>query len=133
MVAGTKTGQNPYELQKELSNVVRNGGFSVGFTLFPNETFPRNIGYGAWNEGVNITAEQIKEALAYTNVGSVLLYIVGFIDYTFPADKSAHHQTGFVVELRKKDFTLPMPNEGFIPASELVLVDAPMGMGHYAD
>jgi hypothetical protein len=123
----------PYEVQREMSNLTRSGGFSVGRTIFPSEDFPRGTNE-MWYQEFRVCREEIDKALELPRSNIIaFFYIVGFIDYTFPTDLSCHHQTGFVVGLRRRDGTAFNPVAGFVPAGELMLMDEPMQMGWYAD
>jgi hypothetical protein len=123
-----------WQEQQRMCDEIRKHPFGLGFTLFPGETFPSNIGFGAWSLGVNISAEEIKKGLAVSADGKhVVLYVFGCIDYTFPTDPTTHHQTGFIRELRKEGSFLVSPDDGIIPIDKLTLMDTGVGIGQYAD
>jgi hypothetical protein len=128
-------GPFPLQEQQRRCNEIRQQPFGLGFTLFPGENFPSNVGYRIWSLGVNITREEIEKGLAASIDGKhIATYIIGCIDYTFPSDVGAHHQTGFILELRKN--TAPYiidPDEGTVPVASLVLRDTGIDSGRHAD
>ncbi len=127
-------GPSPLEEQRGRCDVIRQQGFGSGYTLFPAEIFPSNIGLGAWSLGVNITPEEIEKGLeSSVERKYVLLFIVGCIDYTFPADPDHHHQTGISVALEKNDLALISPQDGKISNTELHLSKFGISNGRYAD
>jgi hypothetical protein len=128
------SGPFPPEEQRELCDAIRQNESGSGFTLFPNESFPRNIGIAAWSLGINVSREEIETArVASADRKHISMHIVGCIDYTFPADENFHHQTGFILELRMSEGYWINPDEESIPVDRLSLIDFPMGIGRHAD
>lgn len=128
----------PFALQEQqrLCSEVRKAPFGIGFTLFPGETFPTNMGLGSWSLGTNTSPDEIKKGLEPSADGKhIALQVFGCVDYTFATDPTIHHQTGFIRDLRKRGTVLLNPADGIIPIDQLVLTDAGvgMGMGQYAD
>ena len=112
-----------------------------GFALFPNDEFPRSAGFEQWSLGTSMTKEEIEAGVA-TNTQfhppeykkALALYVVGFVDYTFPADPLTHHQTGFILSVGRNAPHPIIPEVGQIPAAELILLEGSgMGIGHFAD
>jgi hypothetical protein len=130
-----KSGGPPLgQEQQKRCGEVRSQAFGPGFTLFPNEPFPSNIGIGEWSLGTNASREDIeKGATVSADKAHMLLYVIGCIDYTFPTDAATHHQTGFSFEVRE-DRAFPIAlKDGIIPVSRLYLMDTGIGTGKYAD
>jgi hypothetical protein len=77
-----------------------------GFTLFPNEQFPRSIGASQ----LSIFADAPKEAIerGLKSGQHVDLIVVGCVDYTFPTDPDTHHQTPFIRQLIRRDVGAPI-------------------------
>lgn len=126
----------PFSLQEQqrLCNDIRNKPFQIGFTLFPNEQFPTNMGIGGWSLGTNISPDEVKLGLEVSaDKKHVALEVFGCIDYTFPADPTTHHQTGFIRMLQKRGPTLVSPEDGMIPVGQLMLMPVAVGIGQYAD
>jgi hypothetical protein len=113
-------GPFPLQEQQRRCGEIRSQPFATGFTLFPGESFPSNIGIGNWSLGTNASREDIEEgATASADKKQILLYVFGCIDYTFPTDATTHHQTGFILEVRK-DLAFPISLEdGTIPIARL--------------
>lgn len=135
-----KGGLFPWQEQLKRCGEVRQQSFGTGlnvsgFTLFPDERFPESIGVGGWSLGVNLSREEVDQALIPTPEGKhiLALYIVGCIDYTFPSDSETHHQTGFLFELQKNAPSFIIFEDGTIPAGQLRLSEQGMGLGRYAD
>jgi hypothetical protein len=129
LMAGMGAGVFPVLEQARLADEVKSGAFGLGITLFPKEVYPDNIGFREMAHIVHIGKDELDKALAANSSGSgaVVLYVVGCIDYTFPADSLTHHQTGFIRELRRKapPFLL-RPEDGDIASDDLVLIRSPM-------
>jgi hypothetical protein len=126
----------PFAIQEQqrLCAEIRESPFGLGFTLFPGENFPTNMGYGAWSLGVNVSKDEIKKGRAVSADGKhVELHVFGCIDYTFPTDATTHHQTGFIREIRKRGPFLLSPDNGIIRINDLILTDTGIGLGQYAD
>jgi hypothetical protein len=107
-----------------------------GFTLFPNDTFPRSLGMGEYAFGINIS----KDAIALGLQGSpdkrhLSLMVVGCIDYTFGTDPETHHQTPFIRQFRKQNITEgPISiDDKMIRAAALQLDEFGIGIGRAAD
>jgi hypothetical protein len=122
------------ELQRRC-DAIRQGGFGIGFTLFPNEEFPEGKGLSGWSLGINVTPDEIKKALPASKDGKyIALYVIGCIDYTFPTDPTVHHQTGLVYELRKNGPYPISPEDGTVPVDSLMLLSSDeMGAGRHID
>jgi hypothetical protein len=77
--------------------VIREQPFAIGPTIFPGEEWPP-IDVGGWSYGVGISREELNAIMpdVQSRIGRAVLGLVGCVDYTFPADADAHHQTGFV-------------------------------------
>ncbi len=128
-------GAFPLEEQKRRCSEIRNQPVASGFTLFPGESFPSNIGINSYSFGTNASREEIeKGAATSSDEKQIMLYVVGCIDYTFPTDATKHHQTGFVLEVMR-DRILPTItlDDGIIPISRLSLIEGMAGVGKYAD
>jgi len=126
-------GPFPAAEQETRCNEIRQQPFGAGFTLFPNETFPGNIGFGEWSLGTSISPEEIEKGLAVGADKNVALYVVGCVDYTFQTDPANHHQTGFILELRRKGPFILRPADGDVPADQLELRESGAGDGRRAD
>ena len=92
------------------------------------------FGIDEWSLGTNVSRKDIeKGATVSADKAHMLLYVVGCIDYTFPTDAAAHHQTGFILEVREdRVFSITL-KDGIIPVSRLSLIDTGIGTGKYAD
>ena len=129
-----KDGEVPVQRQLEMCGPLRNGPFGMGFTLFPNEKFPENAEVPGYGLGISASPDEINKGLATSKDGKhLMLYIVGCIDYTFPIDKDVHHQTGFIRLIERNGPDLLSPDDGVIPANQLIAKDAFLGQGQYAD
>jgi hypothetical protein len=108
----------PFALQEQqrMCSEIRKGPFGLGFTLFPDQTFPTNIGLGGWSLGTNISLDEIKKGLETSADGEeVALQVFGCVDYTFVTDPKTHHQTGFIRDLRRRGRPDPIrPGSGNI-------------------
>jgi hypothetical protein len=135
LMALTSAGPYPFQEMQRKCNAIREVGFGLGYTLFPGENFPSDKGFGAWSLGINISREDIERALPASADGKyVSLYVIGCIDYTFPTDPNVHHQTGFIYGLTKRGSTPISPDDGQIPAANLMLIDnSEMGASRHAD
>jgi hypothetical protein len=120
--------------QQKLCYEARACQFGLGFTLFPKEQFPANIGVGAWSLGVNASPEEVKRGLQISaDKKHILLVVAGCIEYTFPTDPAVHHQTWFMRDLQKRIPELISPDERMIPVAKLILRESGIGSGQYAD
>jgi hypothetical protein len=130
-----------WEEQQRRSKEVRATPVGGGFALFPNDEFPRNASIGQWSLGLNMTKEEVDAGIAANTQThppgykkALGLYVVGFVDYTFPSDPMNHHQTGFILSLNRTAPQPIIPEAGQIPAAELILLEGGgMGVGHFAD
>jgi hypothetical protein len=131
-------GPFPWQEQQRRCGEIRNQPFAQtfanGFTLFPGESFPSDIGIGDWSLETHASREDIeKGAAASADKKQIWLYVVGCIDYTYPTDANTHHQTGFILEVHK-DRAFPVSLEdGIIPMARLSLMETGIGDGRYAD
>jgi hypothetical protein len=126
-------GPFPFQVQKEKCEAIRRSGFG-GFTLFPNETHPNVVGLKEFAFSVNASKRDVDEGRSASPGGKYIgMHIVGCIDYTFPSDSIAHHQTGFIYELRKISLSPISPDEGVIDPINLRLQPDVFGSGRYAD
>lgn len=127
-----KRGGGPNEDQRQRCQEVKSLPFTGITTLFPNETFPDNTGFGAWSFGIGATRADIELGIMDSR-GTVSLYVGGCIDYSFPIDPTTHHQTRFLFDLRKNHPDPIHPQDGTIPANGLSLLDTIFGDGRSAD
>ena len=127
-------GPFPWQVQQSRCGEIRTQAFAPGFTLFPGESFPSNLGIDGWSLGTNASREELEAGAATSaDKKQVVLYVVGCIDYTFPTDATTHHQTGFILEVRR-DRAFPITLEdGVLPISRLSLMETGIGPGRYAD
>jgi hypothetical protein len=128
-------GPFPLQEQQRRCEEIRNQPMSSGVTLFPNESFPSNIGVSGWSLGTNASREDIeKGAEVSADKKQIMLSVVGCIDYTFPTDPTKHHQTGFVLGvMRDVMFPTVVLEDGIIPIDRLSLMDSWLGHGRFAD
>ena len=128
-------GTYAWQEQQERCGGLRSLPFNLGFTLFPEESFPRGIGVGTWSLGVNASRKEVEDGRSASADGKhLLMQVVGCIDYTFPTDATTHHQTGFILDLSKNTpFFWIGPDEARIPIENLMLRESGVGSGHYAD
>ena len=128
-------GPSPSQEQQRRCGEIRDQPFATaGFTLFPGESFPSNIGISNWSLGTNASREDIeKGALTSGDKKHVPLYVVGCIDYTFPTDAATHHQTGFIRQMGQDGPSLVSLEDGIIPIARLSLIETDTGTGRYAD
>lgn len=133
MIVLKNGGPFPWQEQIRLCDEVRSKPVGAGFTLFPNETFPSNLGYGSWSLAVLANREDI-DAVSPTGEEPVGFVIVGCVDYTFPTDDKTHHQTRFQLQLIRNtaDYVF-RPKIETIPRNEIELREFGMGMGWEAD
>jgi hypothetical protein len=128
------SGPSPVEEQQRRCDEIRQQPPGIGFTLFPGENFPENIRVSRWSLGLNISKEEIEKGLRVSADGKhIALFIVGCIDYTFATDPNHHHQTGFILDLRKNGPFLISPEERQISADDLILTEFGVGGGRRAD
>jgi hypothetical protein len=114
---------------------VRKAKLGEGFTLFPNESFPRPTGFTPWFISVSVSRKEVEEGrIASTDGNRIAFSVIGCIDYTFPTDDGIHHQTGFMFELKMTngDWVMAM-DEGEVPVAKLILADYPFGIGRHAN
>jgi hypothetical protein len=107
-----------------------------GFTLFPNEQFPRTMGFGQYSVGTSALKDALERGLEVSaDKQHVVLFVVGCVDYTFTTDPDTHHQTPFIRELTKRDLRAGgiSIDEKIIPAEQLILREFGMGIGRAAD
>jgi uncharacterized protein YecT (DUF1311 family) len=107
-----------------------------GFTLFPNDTFPRNLGIGGYAIGISMPKEAVARGLEFSAEKKYLSFmVVGCIDYTFGTDPETHHQTPFIRQLRKRNIAEgPISiDDKMILAAALQLDDFGIGIGRAAD
>ncbi len=127
-------GPFPLQERQRRCGEIRNQSFNPGFTLFPGESFPGNMGFGSWSLGTNANRAEIEEgARASVNSNQVLLFVVGCIDYTFPTDATIHHQTGFIFEVQRNDLLTISLENGIIPIAQLRLMETGVGDSRFAD
>ena len=124
---------NPFDEQKRQCDNIKNSPMGIGVaTIFPGEIFPDNLGMGGFNFQLTATAEEVEKGMAVSeDKKRVSFWIVGCVDYTFPTDTRAHHQTRFVFQLLKN---IPEPitsEDGSFSQNGLRLID--MGIGRSAD
>jgi hypothetical protein len=130
------SGPTPWQEQQRRCDEIRNQPFDQtfvpGFTLFPGETFPRNIGDN-WSLQTNASREDIEKGAAMSvDKKHIVLFVIGCIDYTFPTDATTHHQTGFIFEVLK-DFAFVSLEDGEIPGASSNLMEHGIGAGRHAD
>jgi len=120
------------DLGREYWEEIRTTKISGGWTIFPKERFPKKLGLAGWGRGVSISPDEIKKGRR--DDGSIALYIVCCVDYTYPSDTANHHQTGVILQLERLAPLEPInPDEGTIPVKELTLRETGPGVGHRAD
>jgi hypothetical protein len=126
--------------QKAISerNKARAAGLgNLGVTLFPGETQTHAhnlpISRASIKEYMEKMAADIGEEAAKKIGMSFLATLVGCVDYKFTFAEG-HHQTGFILDLRKRDLTNPNLAlhfdiaEGTIPAERLWLIQGFVGI-----
>jgi hypothetical protein len=86
------------------------------------------MGAGPSRTIVQIEREELDAAIAEDEKGAVTLYVVGCIDYTFPADHTVHHQTGFIRHLRRDAIYIIKPSQGDLPFNLLRMQHAPIDL-----
>jgi hypothetical protein len=127
-------GPFPAEEQKRRCDEIRAGAIWGGHTIFPGETFPKNVALGMYSVGVNLTPDDIAKALLVSADHKKLsLFVVGCIDYTFATDPKRHHQTGFVLGLNKNGPYFISPDDGRVEIPDLELSAFGLGYGIQAD
>jgi hypothetical protein len=120
------------EQEKTCDEPSRQMQTKFGYTIFPNEQFPNSFGISKWTVPVLLTKEEIARGLR-ADYKTLLLFIVGCIDYTFPTDPTAHHQTPFIRRLFKKDLPFLSVDDGKIAADKLLLMEEVIGIGRSAN
>lgn len=70
---------------------------SGGFTLFPNESYPRGQDVPT-SHGVHLTKDEIDAVT--DEAGRMVLYLAACISYVVPSDPTAYHQTSCLFEAR---------------------------------
>ncbi len=133
-LVAAKDGAAALAQRRAMCDAIRRAPFDEGFTLFPGEGYPSSIGYSGWTRLVSIGRDEIEEGRAESLDGQgVPLFVIGCVDYAFPADEGAHHQTGFLLELRRHNGFLINPEEKSIAIGQLALMEDSTGAGRYAD
>lgn len=108
--------------QSQRADEIRSGAFLPGRTLFPGEVYPDNVHANA-EIPISVGVDEIRAAMAESEDGEqVTLYVIGCIDYTFPAHPLVHHQTGFIRQLGAKDACAIRPKEGTHMGSDLLVI-----------
>jgi hypothetical protein len=108
-----------------------------GFSVFPGDRFPDNIGVGGFGVGMNASKEDIIRGTIELSEGRKMLFlsVIGCVDYTFATDSGKHHQTGFIFTLNK--ITGPpyfiSPDDQRIEKTDLMLMEPGIGSGSTAD
>lgn len=100
-----------------------------GFTIFPNDSFPRPN--NPWKSSVVVGREEIEEARkASLSKDRICFHIIGCIDYTFQTDATVHHQTGFICDLRLASSQwVPLMEEADINRHDFTVVEHFSGVG----
>jgi hypothetical protein len=106
-----------------------------GFTVFPGQTFPEDIGFAKWSVGTNVAAEEVQAATkGSSNKLTIVPFIVGCIDYTFGTDSERHHQTTFSYGITRLDAEHRIEAvEGKLFPPSLALQQSIFGSGSKAD
>jgi len=105
---------------------------NTGLTLFPDEQFPADLGLGGYSIGVTMGREDIIRSREISEI-NMPLFIVGCVDYAFPADPTAHHQTRFAYALHANGGAEVAPRESMYRSDSLRLTDMSTMFGRYAD
>jgi hypothetical protein len=100
---------NAFKEQSIRCSKIRQQPFGIGPTIFPQSQFPDpNID---WSFGAGASWEEINATLPRTADGEPRrvsgVALIGCVDYTFPADPTTHHQTGFVRWVSTLPFMIP--------------------------
>jgi hypothetical protein len=133
LLALYERGPSPIQEQLRLCAEIRSKPFYTGFTLFPGERFPESSGHASFGIGLNLSQDEVNKAIASNQSGIIALYVVGCVDYTFPADENTHHQTGFIYRIRKVGGEPIRPQGRNVPAGTWTLAEELIGQGRYAD
>jgi hypothetical protein len=123
--------------QKEISDRQKRrpaGLGNLGVTLFPGETQTHSRNLPISRASIDAFNQKRSTDLGLKNVGTVFMpTLVGCIDYKFTFAEE-HHQTGFILDLRKRDPENPNTalafdvQEGVIPAARLWLTQGFIGV-----
>jgi hypothetical protein len=129
MVAG-KANSFPLNERQKIAEKVRSQPFGTGFTLFPNESFPRKNEKWGWS----IVLDQDSIDCAKNFSGDFfIMYLLGFIDYTFATDLAHHHQSGFFFDVTHADGSWIKSNKPTVSVEDLRLAISHSDMGWYCD
>jgi hypothetical protein len=120
-------GAKALQEQSVRSNRIRQGPFGIGPTIFPQDQYPGSS-IENWSFGSGASYEEIDKPGQ-----RILVSLVGCVDYTFPTDQDAHHQTGFIRYVNTLDSRIPkITDEGgkiSIPVHGLVKSDITLDPG----
>jgi hypothetical protein len=130
----TAAGVSVPEEQAKICDQAKSQRWESGFTLFPNEQFPRNLGVGQYSYGTNLSKEEIERGLeASKDKKHLSLIVVGCVDYTFSTDPDTHHQTPFIRTINKNEPSLISIEDNLIPPGKLLLREFGLAIGRPAD
>lgn len=127
---------DPIPFQKELSDraKLRPVGLNIdGVTLFPGETQTHAHNLPISRASMEQFHQKFKTDFGDDIAGRFFPTLVGCIDYKFTFE-DGHHQTGFILDLRKRDATNPNLAltfdiaEGTVPANRLWLIQGFIGV-----
>lgn len=103
------------------------------FVLFAGESFPEVTQLGTWRFVADLSEDEIWRTDLQKGEGIFSLFIMGCVNYTFPADSGKMHQTRFMYELwrpkaakfKKDDFPLSL--------TDVIIRKTILAAGNYAD
>jgi hypothetical protein len=133
-LAAAKDAAAALALRQAMCDEIRRAPLSDGFALFPGESYPGGAGHPGWTQAVSIGRTEIETCRAASpDAEGAPLFLIGCVDYTFPADEGAHRQTAFLLELRRHNGVPFDPDETPFPMSQVALMEEPAGAGRLAD
>jgi hypothetical protein len=130
-----KNDTRPWEEVTRRCDEIRKQQIWSGFSLFPGDRFPDNVGLGGFGVSTNVQQSDITEALEIsTQIKALAFFVIGCVDYTFATDSKNHHQTRFILSLNRiKPSPLITPDNHRIEKTDLILTDTLIGGGSIAD
>jgi hypothetical protein len=114
---------------------IRRKPIGWGFSLFPGQKFPNDLGLAGYSVTASLGKDDVERAtIVRDGIEQIEFFVMGCVDYTFPADSTVHHQTQFMFQIMRRDNYPISPAVGTIPGADLhLLSNTAGGAGRDAD